>query len=433
MSTGWTAPGATSPEPRSGAEHEPGAAQVPGAPGRGAPGTPPSSGPARELDATLPLFPLRPLSLGEILGAAVRIYRLRARPTLALSASVFGVAFVLITVSTGVGMLPLIGQIQTAMEDPTAESSSFTSVGDLASVVGSTLITSLITLVAAAVVTVPLTRIAIDAATGGREEDQRVWATTRRFGISAVAVSLIASLLVLAVFALPVVLGALPMVLMLEPSPLTVVPLVTGLVVGVLAAVWVWSRLLMAIPALAVEGPGVLGALRRSFALTSGRRVWRVLGIGVLVYVLYYLASQVVAGVFGTVGTVLYLAILLASSFESVTLGVMVLTVISMIGAYVATFLLTPFYAAAIAALYADVRMRHEAWDIELVRTVREQRHRSPLRDHAADGPAGTDPAGTGPADGFPVGARPIDPAGPAAGVMAAGPSTGRTAARSRR
>lgn len=125
MSSPWTAPGAEVPSEPTG----PGGSGGPGSWGQPAPSAPdgpagpggpaPTGAPQRELVQSVPLFPLRPLGLGEILGAAVRIYRLRTRAVLGVSAAVYGVAFVLITLSTGAGMMPMIGDMQAAMQDPT--------------------------------------------------------------------------------------------------------------------------------------------------------------------------------------------------------------------------------------------------------------------------------------------------------------------------
>ena len=96
------------------------------------------------------------------------------------------------------------------------------------------------------------------------------------------------------------------------------------------------------------------------------------LGTAVLLYLVYTIAVQVIAGVFGILGFIVYLAILLATSFEGLVLGMILLTIISMAGSYAATFLLAPFLSAGFVAVYADSRMRHEAWDVELLRQARE-------------------------------------------------------------
>ncbi len=370
MSTGWTAPGAAAPgqQPHDAAPAGDPAGAVP-PPG----GTGPHSGPRRELVPTMPLFPLRPLGLGEVLGAAVRIYRLRARSVLSVAAVVYGVAFVLITVTTGAGMVPLIGDLQAVMQDPTGTASpeAFGSAADVVATIISSVITFVITILAAALVTVALTKVAIGEATGEQVTDADMWALMRRRGLAAIAVTVVVSLLSVIAFSVPAALGVLPIILLQEPTVLTIGAILLGLLLGVLAMLYVWARTVLAVPALVIEELGVGAALRRGFALTAGRRLWRVLGVGVLLYLLYMVAVQVIAGVFGTVATVLYIAILLASAGEAIVLGVAVLTIITMVGSFAASVVLAPFLSAGYVAVYADGRMRHEAWDVELTRRAR--------------------------------------------------------------
>lgn len=368
MSTGWTAPGSSESSDLPAADHP---AEGP-ATGPGPAGGAPSDGPRRELVQSLPLFPLRPLGLGEILGAAVRIYRLRARTVLSLAAAVYGVAFVIITFTTGAGMIPMMGDMQAMMEDPEAASGEPFSAADALLTVGSSAITGVITMLAASLVTVALTAVAIGEATGHPITGAQMRSRTRKLALPAIGISILVGLLSLIAVGVPTALGVLPLVLVQEASALTIGALLVGLGIGVLAAVWVWARTILAIPALVIEDTGVLGSIARAFRLTAGRKLWRVLGIGVLIYLIYSLAVQVFAGVFGFVAGLAYFVILLASSMQAVVLGMMVLTVISMLGTYLATVLLAPFLSAGISALYADNRMRHEAWDVELTRRARQ-------------------------------------------------------------
>lgn len=201
----------------------------------------------------------------------------------------------------------------------------------------------------------------------------------RRLTLPAVGVSLLAGLLILIATTVPLGLGMAPLLLWQEVNAVTIGALLLGLVAAVVLGIWAYARTMLAVPALVIEQPGVLGAIRRSFALTKGRRMWRVLGVGLLLALLYNIAVQMLGGVFGLVGTVAYVAILLLSNLEAIVLGVLVLTVLSMLGAYIATFLLAPFLSAGTATIYADTRMRHEAWDIELNRRARENRDAGPL------------------------------------------------------
>lgn len=370
MSTGWIAPGSTEstdlPAPGP-------AAGVPGGSPSGPGGAPAPTGPRRELVQDVPLFPLRPLGLGEVLGAAVRIYRLRAKTVLGLAAIVYGIAFTITTLSTGAGMIPLVGDMQAMMEDPTASSSASTFSGsDLVLTVVSSAFTGVITMIAAALVTVALTAVSMGEATGRSLTGAEMRSRTRKLAMPAICVSILVGLLSLLVLALPTALGIVPVVLVQEANVLTIGSIVVGLVIGALAAVWIWARTLLAIPALVVEDAGILGSIRRSFQMTRGRKLWRVLGVGLLLYVLFSVAVQVVAGVFSTVAFVAYLAILLATSGQGVVVGMIVLTVLSLLGSYVASVMLSPFLCAGFAAVYADNRMRHEAWDIELTRRARE-------------------------------------------------------------
>ena len=377
MSTQWTAPGAHGsgePSPPSTSDGGPfGPQPAHGGPAPHAAPTP--GGPRRELVQATPLFPLRPLGLGEVLGAAVRIYRLRARSVLGVAAAVYGVAFVIMTFATGASMVPMMGDMQAVLEDPgatTATTTAFGSVRDVVLMVVSSVVTMIVSLVSSALVTVALTRVALGEAVGDHVSTADMWTAMRRRGLSAIAVTLLIGLFSGITFMVLLLLGMLPLILLQEATALTIVPLVIGLVVAVLVTLWIWARTVLAVPALVLEETGVFGALRRSFAMTRGRRLWRVLGTTILLYLLYMIAVQIIVGVFSTIAMIAYLAILLISSFEALLLGMTVLTILSMVGSYAATFLLAPFLSAGYVAVYADNRMRHEAWDVELTRRARE-------------------------------------------------------------
>jgi hypothetical protein len=260
------------------------------------------------------------------------------------------------------------------MEDPAASADApfFSSVGDGVLFVLTSVLTGLVTMLASSLVTVALTRVALGEAVGAPVPTSEMWATMRRRGLPALGTSLLIGLLSMLLFAVPFLLGLAPILVVREPGWLTIGPILLGTVLGLLAMLWLWARTVLAIPALVIEDTTVLGALRRSFALTRGRRLWRVLGIALLLYLAYMLVVQVISGVTGTIAGIAYFAILLVSGFEAVLAGMAVLTILSMLGSFLATFLLAPFLSAGFTTLYADVRMREEAWDVELTRTARE-------------------------------------------------------------
>ena len=177
----------------------------------------------------------------------------------------------------------MIGDMQAAMQDPTGSSEvPFTgTVGDIVLTVVTSVITGLVTMVAASLVTAALTPLALGEATGTPLPTSEMWATMRRRGLPALGTSLLVGLLSMLLFAVPFLLGLAPILLVQEPGWLTIGPILLGTVLGLLAMLWLWARTVLAIPALVLEDTSVLGALRRGFALTRGRRLWRVLGIGV--------------------------------------------------------------------------------------------------------------------------------------------------------
>lgn len=143
-----------------------------------------------------------------------------------------------------------------------------------------------------------------------------------------------------------------------------------GLIVGwflvtlpllVAASLWFWIKVSFLPAAVIVaEDAGVLTAVSRGARLVTGH-FWRVLGIALLITVLV----QVVAGIIATPLSFLgVLPPLLGASPELallVSVGAQVLSVV------LVTAVTTPFVAATTALLHLDLRMRKEAYDVELI------------------------------------------------------------------
>lgn len=378
MTNPWTAPGASGDETGGAPDAVPPTTSGPGAPG-------PLQ---RELVARAPLFPLRPLGVGEILGAATRIYRLRPRISLLVSAAVYALSFVLTTALSGASLLPLAGQVQASMDG--SASVSGPGDGELLGTLGASFASGLVSLVAAQLVTIALSALAIGEATGTPLADRAVWRTMRRHGASAILAGLIIAVATLMLWAVLVGLGLLPLLIADEARWWTITPLLLALLLAVGGSVVIWMRTALTAPALVVEELGALGAIRRSLALSRGRRRWRVLGVGALLVLLVYVLTQVLSSAFGIVAVVAYAALLLAGGPGLVVLAMGVLLVLTMLGAYVASVLSEPFRSAGMAALYADQRMRWESWDVELTRRSRDARD-------AAMAPSGNAAQGGGP------------------------------------
>lgn len=111
-----------------------------------------------------------------------------------------------------------------------------------------------------------------------------------------------------------------------------------------LAASWMVS------PAVAtLEGSGPIASLRRSWRLSQGNR-WRILGLIALLFILQVVLSSI-------------LSIVLVASFATdETVQVVLQQVVNL----VATIAWAPIYWGTFAVLYYDLRVRKEAFDLEL-------------------------------------------------------------------
>jgi membrane-anchored glycerophosphoryl diester phosphodiesterase (GDPDase) len=177
---------------------------------------------------------------------------------------------------------------------------------------------------------------------------------------------------------------------------LLVVTFVVGIMVGVVAVLWIagmiWSaitqnfallgvialvgglgtlvwtgwmtvRTLLATPALMLERLHMVESVRRSFRLTKGS-FWRLLGIYLLASILVGVVAQIV----GVPISILASILLVTTNGDPA-----VLAITSALTSVIAALITTPFSAAVVALLYIDTRMRREGLDVQLVRSVQEQ------------------------------------------------------------
>ena len=116
-----------------------------------------------------------------------------------------------------------------------------------------------------------------------------------------------------------------------------------GMLLLVLPAGYVLARYAVVEPVIMAEGLGARASLRRAAALSAGRR-WRVLATVGIAYVA--VTALVMSAQWGTLALTRSLA---AATVASQAIGVLV----------------APFYAALLAALYFDLRVSGEGYDVE--------------------------------------------------------------------
>jgi hypothetical protein len=131
--------------------------------------------------------------------------------------------------------------------------------------------------------------------------------------------------------------------------------LIGVVIVGGIAALFFYVRLLLTTQAIVLEGRGPWAGLARSWRLV-GQAFWRSLGILLLVYAFIYIVSLVVqlpliaAGAF--FGMLLNNSVLYQGIASLVTYGVLILVL--------------PLQFTIFTLLYYDLRIRKEGYDLEL-------------------------------------------------------------------
>ncbi|MER7501294.1 glycerophosphoryl diester phosphodiesterase membrane domain-containing protein [Nonomuraea pusilla] len=314
------------------------------------------------------IIPLRPLGLGDILDGTIKLIRSNPKAVLGLSA----VAALLVSVPVAVGQAFLFGSLDGVLRDPAAAESRLYSASGLLSQYGGTGISYLVTFVVVTLLTGVITRILGRAVFGGKITAGEAWRLTKGripalFGV--VALTGLILLAPLALFAVLLVLMVTAAVASDEPSGL-VGPFLGLTVLFVLLYIayvlFFRTRFAFAAPAVVLEGRGPVDAMRRSWRLVTGD-FWRVLGILLLTSLLVGLVSAVLALPFTFAGTLF--GMLGAGSAANALVAAVLLA----IGGMLSAMLSYPFEAGVSGLLYADRRMRSEAFDLVLQTAAIEQ------------------------------------------------------------
>ena len=322
-----------------------------GWPGQPAPGyAPPPPGwrpPALQPGA----IPLRPLGLGDLYNGAFAVLRRNLGATVGASVMVSAVAGVLPLLAALVFGGTLSGIDLESSEAPT--DSQLIALGALGLTVGVGL---LLQGIGSAFVTGMIARVSVGAARGEVFRLPEAWAATRGRRWRVVGLLLLLTLALFAAIALLVIVVA---VVAVASTGLAVLAGVVLFPTFVVASIYVYTRVyLLAVPALVIEGLGVLAALRRAHALSKGS-FWRLFGIALLTAVVAGIAAGVIASPF-TIGS----QVVAGLSPENAIVAL----VVGQVGAQlVSSALSAPFTGAVRSLQYVDQRIRREAYDVELL------------------------------------------------------------------
>ena len=345
----------------------PGATGYPGAPG--APGYPGYGGYTSALAPKPSIIPLRPLSIGEILGGAFE--SLRANPK-----AMFVPALVVMSIVglMSAGSLALFLS-RLGMPNLTSGKAEF-SEADLDDI-GSSLVglfvqlgvTSLLSMLATSII-IGLLIVTVSRTILGRKASlSDVWQRTRPRVWALIGQTLLIQLILTVITAVFVavavgigwaLLGNVIANGADEDSAGTFVVvflvLLALLVVLGLAIFALMCKLCLAPAALVLENIGVMEGISRSWTLTRGY-FWRIVGIRLLSFIIVFVATQVVSqGVSIVMQGLVYAA-------PNMTIAIMVAT--TLLNSLIQAAIL-PFDSAVVALMYTDLRMRSEGLDVEL-------------------------------------------------------------------
>jgi hypothetical protein len=321
-------------------------------PAADAPAPPPPSGQEAaadeiELEAEIPL---RPLGVSEILDGAVTYIRRNPRATLGMSAILTCVVEVIVTIA----QYFFIGAQARNEVTPAVVARSVG--GAFVSAAGGMLLTAYIVLLLSGLLAPVMARTLL----GRPTSFARAWqiarpSVPRILGVSTLLIGIVilAVALPFAPLAAAVATGA--------PTGVQAISWIFGVPVSLLLMVAGYVHFSLAAPILIMERRGVIAALRRSAEVVRGRW-WRTFGVLVLAQVIAVLAGFLVLPMpFAVLERILL-------GFDSAPTGwaLLGLVAIGAVGRSVAGTLANPFNAGVIAMLYADRRMRREAFDLEL-------------------------------------------------------------------
>jgi hypothetical protein len=263
---------------------------------------------------------LRPLGIGEMIDAAVKIYRDRWRPMLTA----------VVVVTAPVVVLTALVQLSAGTGEPDAflRTDPDTGLAELdgrrfALFTAGALVNVVLSVISTAVATAAVFRMVSGVYLG----DEIGWRDSLRFAVDR--------------------LGSVLLVTVLSG-----LGLLAGALCCIVPGVWLYGVWAVAMPALLVEGARGRRALGRSYQLVRGR-FWPVLGT----VLLGALLGAVVQGIFAAPVTVLTL----------VDTNAVVVAAGTAVANLVGTALVTPFTAALVMVVYFDLRVRKEGFDLFLL------------------------------------------------------------------
>jgi hypothetical protein len=326
---------------------------APGAPlaaGQGYP--PPGQWAPPALEFRPGIIPLRPLNLGDLYGAVIKAIRGNVAATMGL-AFLTTLVFLVPTTALGVWIASLETADFESEEVPVAGTVS-AYVPALGTSVSSILLTGFLAFVIG------------QAVMGRRVSAGQTWEGTRSRILALVGATIVTGLILVVAMAAVVV---IPVVVLVGAANSggdsgiagAVILLILSILAAIALTLFLATRLAFVAAAIVLERVGVGGGIRRSWQLTGQRQFWRILGIRILTAIIVGIAAQILSlplamiGILGALGTGDPSQMFV---WQAVVAGV---------SGLITGALTTPFTAGVDALLYVDQRIRREGFDVQLI------------------------------------------------------------------
>lgn len=130
-----------------------------------------------------------------------------------------------------------------------------------------------------------------------------------------------------------------------------------GLILLVIPGIWLACRLIVCVPAALLEDLGARDSLERSYRLTEDNA-----GRAFVIYLIYFIIAMIASAIF-TYPSAFMLGFSAIRHPESVRMW----AAFSQVGASIAEIVATPILLIATAIFYYDLRVRKEAFDLQLM------------------------------------------------------------------
>ncbi len=303
-------------------------------------------------------FPLRPLTLGNIYDGAFRIIRFNPKATVGAAVMVTAVAMLIPVLVTAV-LTFTVGLAVDASGELDPEADAAEAVGLLAAY-GSLFLSLLLAQVGVIFVTGMIAHVTRAAAVGRRLTLGQAWAATRGKRWRLIGLTVLLSVAFLALLVAYVLLWVLVVVVAQDAWGLILLWGLITVPAFVALSCWLWIRAYyLAVPPLMLEEVGVFGAIGRAWRLTH-RHFWRTFGIALLTFLIGSVAGSVLSTPVSLVGNIAAVAI--------PEYGVLLLMLTQAVALVIQNAFVAPFLSTVTSVQYVDLRMRKEAFDVELMR-----------------------------------------------------------------